>query len=111
MREAIPPLPNTSSWRGAWLRTGKTLDLHFLTGLHNTENVATSFRLALGSTKLPIQWVPGALSPGVRRPGSEADHSPPSSVEVNNAWSHAYTPHGVVLIGILNGVSSPKSYE
>jgi hypothetical protein len=29
-----------------------------------------------------IQWVPGALSLGVKRPGREADHSPPSSAEV-----------------------------
>jgi hypothetical protein len=28
------------------------------------------------------QWVPGALSLGVERPGREADHSPPSSAEV-----------------------------
>jgi len=28
--------------------------------------------------------------PGVKRPGHEADHSPPSSAEVKNAWS--YTP-------------------
>jgi hypothetical protein len=27
MRGAIPPLPNTSSWRGAWLSTGTTLPL------------------------------------------------------------------------------------
>jgi hypothetical protein len=30
----------------------------------------------------PIQWVPGALSLGVKRPMREADHSPPSSAEV-----------------------------
>jgi len=28
---------------------------------------------------------------GVKRPGREADHSPPSSVEVN-AWSYTATP-------------------
>jgi hypothetical protein len=39
-------------------------------------------RTALGSTQLPIQWVPGALSLGLKRPGREADHSPPSSAEV-----------------------------
>jgi hypothetical protein len=32
-------------------------------------------RPALGSTQPPLQWVPGALSPGVKRPGREADHS------------------------------------
>jgi hypothetical protein len=35
----------------------------------------------------PIQWAPGALSPGVKRPGREADHSQPSSAEVKNIWS------------------------
>jgi len=39
-------------------------------------------RTALGPTKPPIQWVPGALSLRVRRPGCEADHSPSSSAEV-----------------------------
>jgi hypothetical protein len=33
----------------------------------------------------PVQWVPGVLSPGVKaRPGRDADHSPPSSAEVEN---------------------------
>jgi hypothetical protein len=42
----------------------------------------TVSRTALGPTQLPIRWVPGALSLGVKRPGREADHSPPSSAEV-----------------------------
>jgi hypothetical protein len=37
---------------------------------------------ALGPTQRPIQWVPGTLFLGVKRPGREADHSPPSSAEV-----------------------------
>jgi hypothetical protein len=41
-----------------------------------------------GPTQPPIQSVPGALSLGVKRPGREADHSPPSSAEVKNAWSY-----------------------
>jgi hypothetical protein len=43
---------------------------------------STSSRLALGSTQPPIQWVTGAVSPGIKRPGSEADCSPPVSAEV-----------------------------
>jgi hypothetical protein len=39
--------------------------------------------------KPPIQWVPGALSLGVKRPGREADHSPPSSAEVKE-WVELY---------------------
>jgi hypothetical protein len=41
-----------------------------------------AFRPTLGPTHLPIQWVPGALSVGVKGPGREPDHSPPSSAEV-----------------------------
>jgi hypothetical protein len=33
-------------------------------------------------TQPPIQWVPGALYLGEKRPRREADHSPPSSAEV-----------------------------
>jgi hypothetical protein len=42
----------------------------------------TASRTALGPTQPPIQWVPGVPSLGLKRPGREADHSPPSSAEV-----------------------------
>jgi hypothetical protein len=42
----------------------------------------TAPRTALGLTQPPIQWIPGALSLGIKRPGRETDHSPPSSAEV-----------------------------
>jgi hypothetical protein len=58
-------------------------------------------RQALRPTQPPTQWVPGALSLGVNRSGRVADHSPPSSAEVKNAWSYTFTPsirlYGVVL--------------
>jgi hypothetical protein len=47
---------------------------------------------ALGSTQPPNQWVSGALSPGVKRPGCEADHSPPASAEVKKMWIYTSTP-------------------
>jgi hypothetical protein len=37
----------------------------------------------------PIQWVPGALPLEVKRPGREADHSPPSNTEVKE-WVELY---------------------
>jgi hypothetical protein len=46
---------------------------------------ATVYRPALEPTQPPIQWVPGALSLGVKRPGRESDHSPLSSAEAKNA--------------------------
>jgi hypothetical protein len=36
---------------------------------------------ALWPTQPPIQWVPAAPSPGVKRQGRAADHSPPTSAE------------------------------
>jgi hypothetical protein len=41
-------------------------------------------RPALGLTQPPIQCVPGALSPGVKRQECEADHSAPYTAEVTN---------------------------
>jgi hypothetical protein len=35
-----------------------------------------------------IQWVPGALSLEVNRPGREADHSPQASTEVKKMWTY-----------------------
>jgi hypothetical protein len=40
----------------------------------------------------PVQWVPGALSPRIKRPGREADHLPPASTEVNKIWIYTSTP-------------------
>jgi hypothetical protein len=62
-------------------------------------NLCIASRLALRPTQPPIQWVPGALSLGVKRPRREANHSPLSSTEVKNGG--AIPPpqrlHGVVL--------------
>jgi hypothetical protein len=46
----------------------------------------------LGPTHLPIQWVSGSVSLGVKWHGHEADHSPPYSAKVKNAWSYTSTP-------------------
>jgi len=48
----------------------------------HTSFLDTVSRPALGPTHPPIQWVPGALSMGVKRSGRDANHSPPSTVEV-----------------------------
>lgn len=38
----------------------------------------------LGPILSPIQWVPGTLSPEVKRPGSDNDHSLPCRAKVTN---------------------------
>jgi len=55
------------------------------------------------TTQPPTQWVPGALSLGLKLLGREADHSPPVPLvpKSKNAWSYTSTPpirlHVVVL--------------
>jgi hypothetical protein len=57
--------------------------------LSAVDGLCTNNVLICGATQPPIQWVPGALSLGVKRPGREADHSPPSSAEVKE-WVELY---------------------
>jgi hypothetical protein len=44
-----------------------------------------------------IQWVPGALPPGVKRQGREADHSSPTSAEVTKMLIYTSTPPYVFM--------------
>jgi hypothetical protein len=58
-------------------------------------NFSLHHRVQTGSepTQSPIQWVPRDLSIGVKRPGYEADHSPPSSAEVKECVElHIHSP-------------------
>jgi hypothetical protein len=57
----------------------------------------TDPRPVLGPTQPPIQWVSGALSLGVKRPGRKADYSAASSSEVKNAWSYTSTPQYTIM--------------
>jgi hypothetical protein len=86
-------------WYSSGLRAGR-LGFRISAGIENYLFTTVS-RPALVSTQLPIQWIPGALSLGIKRPVREADHSSPSSAEVKNAWSststHLVRHHGVVL--------------
>jgi hypothetical protein len=70
----------------------------------------TASRPALGPTQPPIQWVPGAPL-GVKRQEREADHSPPSSSQVENAWGYTYTPQYAFMgwRSVQNSSSSSSS--
>jgi hypothetical protein len=54
---------------------------------------STVFRPTLEPTQPLIQWVQGALSPGVKRQGREADRSPPSSAEVKKGGATPPLPN------------------
>jgi hypothetical protein len=64
----------------------------------------TASRLALGPTQLPIKWVLGALSLGVKQLGCEADHSTPSRAEVKDTWSYTSTPPYAFMVWCLNTI-------
>jgi len=49
-------------------------------------------RSALGPTQPHVKWISGALSQGVKWPGCEPDHSPPSSAEIKNVWGYTFIP-------------------
>jgi hypothetical protein len=51
-----------------------------------------SSRPTPGSTKPPIQRVAGVLSLEPKRPGREANHSPPASADVKKIWIYTSTP-------------------
>jgi hypothetical protein len=61
----------------------------------------TASRTALGPTQPLIQWIPGAVSLGVKLQVREADHSPPSSAKVIECIElYFHSPillHGVVF--------------
>jgi len=56
--------------------------------------------IILGPTKPPNLWVSGVISLGLKRPGHEAYHLLPSSVEVKNAWN-CTSPHPIRLHGLM----------
>jgi hypothetical protein len=78
-------------------------------------NKTTMSKTALGPTQPPIQWVPGALSLGVNRPGREAHHShPPSAWRyitllppcIFMAWDLVKQRDNLTLLLPLNGTAS-----
>jgi hypothetical protein len=62
-------------------------------------------RLALRSTQPPIQWVTGALSPRLKRPGREAKHSPPDMAEIKKMLIYISTPYTLSWL-VLNYLST-----
>jgi hypothetical protein len=109
MRGAIPPISQyafKSRDSSVSIALGYGLDdrgcrVRFPAG---TGNFSLHHRVQDGSGAHPASYPMGArcgLSMGVKWPGREANHSPPSSAEVKNAWNYTSIPpirlHGVVL--------------
>jgi hypothetical protein len=85
------PLRGSLSRYSDWLRARRPRGQSWSPGGGKNIRFSISSRPALGPTQPPIQWVPGALSPGVKLPGRKANHSPPTSAEVTKMWVYQYT--------------------
>jgi hypothetical protein len=69
-----------------------------------------AFIPALGPIQPPIQWVPGALSSGVKREGREANHSSLSSGKVRMEELYLHCPmlfHSLLHDGLSTGTTLP----
>jgi hypothetical protein len=84
-RMACPDRVSSGSIVSDYGLDDRAIGVRFPAGAKDFFPLSSVSRPALGPTQPPVQWVPGVLSPGVKaRPGRDADHSPPSSAEVEN---------------------------
>jgi hypothetical protein len=86
-----------SSRYSDWLRAGRPRGLSSRASRGKAFILSTSSRPALGITQLPIQWAAEALSPGVKRPGCEADQSPTTNAAIKKMWIYTSTPPYVFM--------------
>jgi hypothetical protein len=101
------------SGHSEWLRAGRPSGRSLSPIREKILLLSTSSRPVLGPTQTPIQWVPGALSPGVKWPGRQADHSPPTSAEVKK-YVDLYTNspirlHSVLVNQLSTGTTLPSA--
>jgi hypothetical protein len=100
MKRYIELVYTHSNFNGRWLRCYSVRVLRSDPQLHITvHDLMISETLHViklkfwkNITKPPIQLVPGTLSQEVKRPGREADHSPPTSTELKKTWVYIFTP-------------------
>jgi hypothetical protein len=79
----------------------KLISLNYCTrfGCQHLTTFPVYIHPALGSTQSPIQWVPGALSPALKRSKRKAGHLPPSGAEVKNSGAKPPFPHPSIRRG------------
>jgi hypothetical protein len=75
-----------------WLRAGRPRGRSSSPGRVKNFLFFMSSRPALGSTQSPTKWVKKTIFFGVRWLGLEADHSPPTTAEINKTWVYTSTP-------------------
>jgi hypothetical protein len=76
-----------------WLRAGPQRSRSSSPSKVKNFPFSISSRAALGSTQLPIKWLPGTPFFGVKWLGRETDHSPSTNAEVKKRGSIHPFPH------------------
>jgi hypothetical protein len=81
--------------------TGWDAGVHFPAGVMIEFSLCHRIQTTSGVHSSSYSVGTRCFCPGVKRPGREADHSPPSSGDVENACSYTSTPlirlHGVII--------------
>jgi hypothetical protein len=67
--------PDQSRGSSVGIATGYGVPVVVVGGGCKNFAFSMSSRAVMGPTSPPIQWVPRGFSPGLKRPGREADHS------------------------------------
>jgi hypothetical protein len=80
------------SWYSDGLRAGQQRARISSPGRSYIFLFSTSSRPVLRSTRPPVHWRSGTLSPRVKRPGHEVDHSLPTNAEVKNMCIYTFAP-------------------
>jgi hypothetical protein len=62
---------------------------------------STASRPTESLTQFPIQWLLGALSPVLKRPGREVDHSPISSADTRMMELYLHSPSCLRVVVII----------
>jgi hypothetical protein len=66
-------------------------------------------RPVLGPTQPPIQWVPRALSPRLKRQRRDANRTPLSSAKVRNGGAIPPLPH--IMVECFPGIRTEKLHK
>jgi hypothetical protein len=82
---SIAPEPEEISQYSDCLRTGWPKGRRLSPARNKVFLLSTLSRPVVGPTQPLIQRVPGTVYPGLKRPGREADQSPPSNADVKNS--------------------------
>jgi hypothetical protein len=65
-----------AGWPGGWVAGWAGGRVRFVAGQH--------ISLLSTASRPSLQWLPGTPTPGAKRPGSEADHSPQCNAEIRD---------------------------